>query len=57
MRKIGKYEFKDEATADSKIKGLGVATDEDGNEYKTPAIKPLIMTSIVYKKSALIINS
>ena len=26
MRKIGKYEFKDEATADSKIKGLGVAT-------------------------------
>jgi len=35
MRKIGKYEFKDEATAESKIKGLGVATDEDGNEYPT----------------------
>ena len=33
--KIGKYEFKDKATADSKIKALGVATDEDGNEYPT----------------------
>ena len=33
--KIGKYEFKDEKTALSKIKSLGVATDEDGNEYPT----------------------
>jgi hypothetical protein len=32
---IGKYEFKDQKTADSKIKSLGVATDEDGNEYPT----------------------
>jgi hypothetical protein len=35
MRKIGKYEFKDEATALSKIRALGVDTDEDGNEYPT----------------------
>jgi hypothetical protein len=33
--KIGKYEFKDEATALSKIKSLGTDTDEDGNEYPT----------------------
>ena len=33
--KIGTYEFKDKSVADSKIKGLGVATDEDGNEYPT----------------------
>ena len=33
--KIGKYEFKNEKTALSKIKSLGVATDEDGNEYPT----------------------
>ena len=32
---IGKYEFKDQKTADSKIKSLGVSTDEDGNEYPT----------------------
>jgi hypothetical protein len=32
---IGKYEFKDQKTADSKIKSLGVATDEEGNEYPT----------------------
>ena len=34
--KIGKYEFKDEATADSKIKALGV--DEDGNPTHGHAI-------------------
>ena len=33
--KIGKYEFKDQATAEAKIKALGVDTDEDGNEYPT----------------------
>ena len=33
--KIGKYEFKDIKTAESKIKSLGVETDEDGNEYPT----------------------
>ena len=33
--KIGKYEFKDKETAESKIKSLGVETDEDGNEYPT----------------------
>ncbi len=32
--KIGKYNFKDKKTALSKIKSLGVATDEDGNEYQ-----------------------
>ena len=30
---IGKYEFKDQSTAEAKIKALGVETDEDGNEY------------------------
>ena len=33
--KIGKYQFKDQKTALSKIKSLGVAKDEDGNEYPT----------------------
>ena len=33
--KIGKYEFKDQETAEGKIKSLGVETDEDGNEYPT----------------------
>ena len=32
---IGKYQFKDQKTAEAKIKGLGVAKDEDGNEYPT----------------------
>ena len=32
---IGKYQFKDQNTALSKIKSLGVETDEDGNEYPT----------------------
>ena len=31
---IGKYEFKDQKTAEAKIKALGVETDEDGNEYQ-----------------------
>ena len=35
IMKIGKYEFKDQATAEAKIKALGVSTDEDGNEYPT----------------------
>lgn len=37
--KIGKYEFKDKATADSKIKALGV--DEDGNATHGHAIVKL----------------
>jgi len=32
---IGKYEFKDQKTAEAKIKALGVETDENGNEYPT----------------------
>ena len=32
---IGKYQFKDQKTAEAKIKALGVETDEDGNEYPT----------------------
>ena len=32
---IGKYEFKDQSTAEAKIKALGVETDEEGNEYPT----------------------
>ena len=33
--KLGKYAFTDKAQADSKIEALGVATDEDGNNYPT----------------------
>ena len=33
--KVGKYFFKDLATAEAKIKALGVSEDEDGNEYPT----------------------
>tara|TARA_R110001606_G_scaffold290_2_gene1167 strand:- start:316 stop:648 length:333 start_codon:yes stop_codon:yes gene_type:complete len=32
---VKKYEFKDEQIVDSLIKNLGVAKDEDGNEYPT----------------------
>ena len=35
MIKIGKYEFLDKEQAQTKIKGLGVDTDENGNEYPT----------------------
>ncbi len=33
--KIAKYEFDSKEQAQSKITALGVATDEDGNTYKT----------------------
>tara|TARA_R110000782_G_scaffold94018_1_gene177657 strand:- start:296 stop:628 length:333 start_codon:yes stop_codon:yes gene_type:complete len=33
--KIGKYQFKNKAEATKKIKSLGTAKDEDGNEYPT----------------------
>ena len=33
--KLGKYAFDSKAQADSKIEALGVATDEDGNNYPT----------------------
>ena len=33
--KLAKYAFKDQATFESKLKALGVETDEDGNEYPT----------------------
>ena len=32
---IGKYEFDSKEQAETKIKALGVATDENGNEYPT----------------------
>ena len=32
---IGKYAFNSEKQAKSKIKALGIATDEEGNEYST----------------------
>ena len=35
MIKIAKYEFLDKEQAESKIKSLGTATDENGNEYST----------------------
>jgi len=31
--RIAKYEFDSREVAESKIKGLGVSEDEDGNEY------------------------
>lgn len=33
--KTGKYQFKNKAEATKKIKSLGTAKDEDGNEYPT----------------------
>ena len=33
--KIGKYQFDSREVAESKIKALGTAEDEDGNEYPT----------------------
>jgi hypothetical protein len=35
MIKIAKYEFLDKEQAESKIKSLGTAQDENGNEYPT----------------------
>jgi len=35
MIKVGKYIFESEAQAETKIKGLGVDKDENGNEYPT----------------------
>ena len=35
MIKVGKYIFDNEAQAETKIKGLGVDKDENGNEYPT----------------------
>ena len=35
MIKIAKYEFDSKEQAETKIQGLGVATDENGNEYPT----------------------
>lgn len=31
--RIGKYEFDSQEQANTKVQGLGVTTDEDGNEY------------------------
>lgn len=35
MIRIAKYEFLDKEQAETKIQGLGTATDENGNEYPT----------------------
>ena len=35
MIKIAKYEFDSKEQAESKIKSLGTAQDENGNEYPT----------------------
>ena len=35
MIKIAKYEFLDKEQTETKIKSLGTATDENGNEYPT----------------------
>jgi hypothetical protein len=35
MIRIAKYEFLDQEQAESKIKSLGTAQDENGNEYQT----------------------
>ena len=35
MIRIAKYEFDSKEQAETKINALGVATDEDGNEYPT----------------------
>ena len=46
--KIGKYQFKDQKTAEAKIKALGVSTWEDGNEY--PLIKLEISHNIILER-------
>ena len=35
MIKIGKYEFDSKEQVETKVKALGVETDENGNEYPT----------------------
>ena len=48
--KIGKYEFKDQATAEAKIKALGVDTDEEGKEYSTHGHTVVKLGHIVLEK-------
>ena len=46
---IGKYEFKDQKTAEAKIKALGVETDEDGNEIKAPVLSDKYHLDVAWK--------
>lgn len=49
--KVGKYEFKDQKTILAKIKSLGVAKDEDGNEYPTHNHSIVKLGNIVLKRA------
>ena len=51
---ISKYEFKNKKTALSKIKSLGVAKDEDGNEYPTHKHSIVKLGHIVLERSVAI---
>ena len=51
--KIGKYEFSDKKTAESKIKSLGVETDEDGIEYPTHKHSIVKLGHIIIEKPVL----
>ena len=46
---IGKYKFKDQKTAEAKIKALGVSTDENDNEYPTHKHSIVKLGNIVLK--------
>ena len=50
MAKIAKYEFLDEAQAESKIEALGVETDENGNTYPTHKHSIVKLGSIVLEQ-------
>ena len=50
MIKVGKYIFDSEEQAETKIKGLGVDTDENGNEYPTHNHKIVKLGHIVLKE-------
>ena len=50
MIKIAKYEFLDKEQAESKIKSLGIAQDENGNEYPTHKHTIVQLGNIVLKQ-------
>ena len=50
MIKIAKYEFLDKEQAESKIKSLGTAQDENGNEYPTHKHTIVQLGNIVLKQ-------
>ena len=48
--RIGKYEFDSQEQANTKVQGLGVTTDEDGNEYPSHNHSVVHLGHIVLEK-------